>query len=212
MASELNLAILPKPQQLLWSELQATPSYFVLYGGTAIALQIGHRQSEDFDFFAFRAIDPQELLSEIPYLQDATVTQSATNTLNVTVERNGSIKISFFGLPKLGHVKEPTVTSNGIKIASLVDLAGTKVLTVQHRAEIRDYVDIDVLLTKGGIMLSEALAAAKMIYGKQFNPQITLKALSYFEDSNLHALPQDTKERLLKAVLSVDIDRLPNLL
>ena len=46
-----RLDILPEPQRRLWDELATVPAEFVLYGGTAIALHLGHRQSEDFDFF-----------------------------------------------------------------------------------------------------------------------------------------------------------------
>lgn len=205
----LNLGILPEPQRLLWPELKATPAHFVLYGGTAIALKLVHRRSVDFDFFAFKSIEPHQLLSEVPYLQGSTVVQNAPNTLSVIVDRNGSVRVSFFGLPNMGYVKEPESADNGIKIASLIDLAGTKVSTVQQRAEARDYVDIDALITKCDITLPTALAAAKAIYGKQFNPQITLKALSYFEDIGLCELPEDVKHRLIKAVREVDLDRLP---
>jgi hypothetical protein len=41
------------------------------------------------------------------------------------------------------------------------------------------------------------------------NPQITLKALSYFEDGNIRDLPQATKDRLAKAARDVDLDHLP---
>jgi len=47
-----NLQILPPAQRRLWDELGHTPREFVLYGGTALALRLGHRHSEDFDFFS----------------------------------------------------------------------------------------------------------------------------------------------------------------
>ena len=49
---EPRLDILPESQRRLWPELDAIPSEFVLYGGTGLALQLGHRASEDFDFFS----------------------------------------------------------------------------------------------------------------------------------------------------------------
>ncbi len=49
---KLHLGILPPPQRLIWDALGALPVEFVLNGGTAIALQLGHRQSIDFDLFA----------------------------------------------------------------------------------------------------------------------------------------------------------------
>src|SRR5271165_2753640 len=98
---------------------------------------------------------------------------------------------------------------NGLQVASLLDLAGTKASVVQVRAEAKDYIDIDALLTDGRIDLATALAAARAIYGTPFNPQNTLKALSYFEDGNLRRLPQPVRGRLARAAREVDLDRLP---
>jgi hypothetical protein len=52
-----RLDILPPPQRRLWHELAALPAEFVLYGGTALALHLGHRQSVDFGFFGNRPLD-----------------------------------------------------------------------------------------------------------------------------------------------------------
>jgi len=64
-----------------------------------------------------------------------------------------------------------------LRIAGLLDLAGTKAAVVQKRAEARDYIDIDALIHCGNIGLPYALSAAKWIYGSQFNPELTLKSL-----------------------------------
>jgi Nucleotidyl transferase AbiEii toxin, Type IV TA system len=53
-----RLDILPLPQRRLWDEFAGIPPEFVLYGGTAIALHLGHRESVDFDFFGSRSFDP----------------------------------------------------------------------------------------------------------------------------------------------------------
>lgn len=96
-----------------------------------------------------------------------------------------------------------------MKIASLLDLAGTKALVLQVRAEAKDYMDMDALIQIGGVSLPFALAAAERLYGPSFNAEITLKALSYFEDGNLRELPTEMKFRLTNAVRRVDLDRLP---
>jgi hypothetical protein len=57
--------------------------------------------------------------------------------------------------------------------------------------------------------LATALAAANALYGPTFNPEVTLKALSYFDDGNLRDLPVDLKRRLLEAARAVDLDHLP---
>jgi len=81
---------------------------------------------------------------------------------------------------------------------------------VQQRAEANDYVDLDTILC-AGIGLPKSLAAAKVIYGPTFNPQITLKSLCFFDDGDLRKLPEEMKRRLVKAVAETDLDRLPSL-
>lgn len=205
-----RLDILPPAQRRLWDELRDVPPEFVLYGGTALALHFGHRQSVDFDFFGTRPLDPARLVPAMPFLADAIVTQREPNTFSCTVDRGGVIKLSFFGVPGIPHLSTPLIArDNGLQVASLLDLAGTKASVVQLRAEAKDYIDIDALLTDGRIDLPTALAAGRAIYGTQFNPQSTLKALSFFDDGNLHRLPQLLKDRLAKAAREVDLDDLP---
>lgn len=97
--------------------------------------------------------------------------------------------MSFFGLPAFPRLSPPLVApGNGLQVASLLDLSGTKTSVVQVRAEAKDYIDLDGLLCEGRIDLPTALAAAQAIYGTAFNPQNTLKALSYFKDGNLPRL------------------------
>lgn len=205
-----RLDILPPPQRRLWDELSAVPVEFVLYGGTAIALHLGHRESVDFDFFGNKALDPAKLVPAIPFLTDATVTQREPNTFSCTVDRGGPVKLSFFGLPALLRLLPPLIApDNGLQVAALIDLGGAKASVVQQRAEAKDYIDIDAMLAGGRIDLTQMLAAATAIHGPQFNPQITLKALSYFADGNLHRLSQPLKDRLAKAAREVDLDLLP---
>jgi len=212
MALALHLEILPPAQRRLWNELYALPGDFALYGGTALALRLGHRSSVDFDFFSSRDLDLVKLEAAVPFLRDAKITQRERNTLSVLVEREGPVKVSFFGVPALPRLLPPAwCGEGGIHIASLLDLAGTKASVVQVRAEAKDYVDIDALITQGGISLSSALSAAQALYGASFNPQITLKSLSYFDDGDLRLLPDSMKQRLVLAAREVDLDNLPDI-
>lgn len=206
-----NLSILPSPQRQLWTELVNVPSEFTLYGGTAVALQLGHRASIDFDFFADVSIDPLTLYFQIPFLANAPIIQQDKNTFTCRVDRDGEVKVSFFGLPHLRKVMPPLVApGNQLKVASLIDLAGMKAAAVQSRAESKDYIDLDAII-EAGVDLPHALAAAQHIYGPGFNPQITLKALSYFDDGDVATLPESTKNRLRKAVAATDSGSLPTL-
>jgi hypothetical protein len=202
-----NLAMLPPSQLRLWQELDETPESFTLYGGTALALRMGHRVSVDFDFFSNRPFDPDELVASIPYLKRAERVQVAPNTLTCRIERDGPILVSFFGDLGLGQAApRDQVQGRVLYVAALLDLAGTKVAVVQKRAEAKDYLDIDALL-QHGIDLPTALAAGHVVYGRGFNPLITLKALSFFDD--VPNLPADVRKRLSTAVEAVDPSRLP---
>jgi hypothetical protein len=202
-----NLASLPPPQLRLWPELDATPETFTLYGGTALALRLGHRISVDFDFFSNHPFDPDELAATIPYLKGAERVRVAPNTLTCRVDRDGPVLLSFFGALGLGQAApRDQVKGRSLYAASLLDIAGTKVAVVQKRAEAKDYLDIDALL-QHGIDLPTALAAGRVVYGRSFNPMITLKALSFFDD--LPTLSVDVRKRLIAAVNSVDPTSLP---
>ena len=181
-----------------------------LYGGTAIALRLGHRQSVDFDFFTLAAFEPYSLLERLPYSRGAVITQSAANNLTVTVDRGGPVQLAFFGALGLGQVA-PAELAEGhrLKVAALVDLAGMKAAVVTQRAEVRDYLDIHALLTKAKIPLPMMLAAGAVIYGSQFNHLISLKAISYHDDPGLAELPQDIRRDLVRAVKETNPQELP---
>jgi hypothetical protein len=204
-----NLGILPRAQKSLWAELGSTPKSFVLYGGTALALRFGHRQSEDFDFFSDQPFQPSDLLNCIAYLKNAELSQFQENTLTAIVDREGPVKVSFFGAVGLNRVQDPDlVEENGIRVASTIDLVATKLKTVQQRALVKDYVDIASALDTG-LSLAEALAAAGAIFGGGFNGALSLKALTYFEDGDLPKLRRDVRDKLRKAAASVDLRKLP---
>lgn len=203
-----RLDILPPAQRRLWPELAETPDHFTLYGGTALALRLGHRQSADFDFFSPEGFDADALTAAVGYLRGAERVQVDANTLVCRVQRGGPILVSFFGVT-LGQVAPADEARDlALCVASLLDLAGTKVAVVQKRAEARDYVDIDALLSHG-VDLPTALAAGRVVYGGTFNPLITLKALSYFGD--VSELAPEIQMRLAAAAAAVRPASLPTL-
>lgn len=204
-----RLDVLPGPQRRLWDELSATPAPFVLYGGTAVALHLGHRSSVDFDFFAFEPIDPGVVLRSVPYLAGGLVRQSAPSTLSVEVDRDGPVKVSFLGLPHMKAVCPP-LDAAGLAVASLIDLAATKVEVVQRRAEAKDYIDVAAMLGTKRIDLPLALAAARFVHGDAFAAEASLKALCYFGDGDLASIQKADRDLLVAAVADVDLRRLPS--
>ena len=71
---------LPQAQRQFWPELRRVPTHFVLYGGTAIALRLTHRQSIDFAFFAAVPFDPERLQRDLAWGPRAEVLQKSENT------------------------------------------------------------------------------------------------------------------------------------
>ena len=204
--SELKLDVLPEAQRKLWAELSDTPDQFILYGGTAIALRLGHRQSIDFDFFAFSDIESADLLRDVPYLSGAKPARTQPNTLNVTVDRGSEVQVSFFGLPHLKQVRPPIELENPrIRLADMIDLAGMKMAVIQHRAMAKDYLDIHAIWSMTEITPEQSVACASIIYGEQYNPYDTLKALAYFGEPELSSLSDDLKSMLTEAARNFDM-------
>ena len=179
----------------------------VLYGGTAIALRVGHRFSVDFDFFTDAPLDKKTLRDSFPYLRQSTVIQEDLNTLTVLVPSGRTsgayVKVSFFGRIGFGRVGEPELTEDGmLQVASLDDLMATKLKVILQRIEAKDYTDIAAMI-KAGASLGKGLASARKIYGKNFQPSESLKAMVYFEGGDLHLLSSEVREVLIKAASSV---------
>lgn len=208
----LHLDILPPAQRAYWDRFSGIPPQFVLYGDTAIALQLGHRQSVDFDFFARENFDPQQLMADVDWLADAKVVSMAANTLTVRVGADEPVLVSFFGVPRLPELRQPHWHANpGVALGALLELAGMKAMVVQKRAEAKDYVDLHALMQHGQLDLPTALAATSHLYAPHFAPEWTLRALCHFKDGNLDSLPRSLRKDLVRAVKAVDVDALPTL-
>ncbi len=195
-----HTGILPSAQQALWPFLPQIEPGFVLYGGTAVALHFGHRQSVDFDFFSHAGFDPYVFKSRYDFLKKGVTIQLSRNTLSVLVPTDsGEVQLSFFGGLTFGRVVSPSVCEdNFLRIASPLDLAIQKLKVIQVRSEAKDYLDLDCLF-QNGVELSEAMGAAKALY-PDFPVAIALRALCYFEDGDVSSIPSTVQERMSEMV------------
>ena len=194
------MEILPHAQRHLWPELAEFKSQFVLYGGTAIALRLGHRSSVDFDFFSSAPLDTDEILISSSSLRDCDVLQLEPNSLTVSINRGDPVKVSLFGDISFGRVGEPDLTEDGIvKVASLQDLLATKLKVLLQRVEVKDYLDIEAIL-RSGISLEAGLGAARALYGRIFPPMECVKALGYFKEGAARHVPKNTRSYLMKVI------------
>ena len=193
---------LPNPQRAIVPQLAPTLKLgLVLYGGTAVALRLGHRTSIDFDFFTQNAIDADEIGREFAFIRESQVIQQQRDTLTVLApSQGGTVKISFFGDIGFGRVGSPDVTRDPkIKVASLEDLLATKLKVLLQRVESKDYRDI-VAILRHGISLETGLAAAASMYFPNFQPSEAMKALTYFEGGDLVALSPSERDYLTRVV------------
>jgi hypothetical protein len=174
-----------------------------MYGGTAIALRLGGRQSLDFDFFTDHPVSADALGRSLGFLHGATLLQAEPNTATFAIERDGEIKVSFFGGLTFGRIAAPDRCEDvGVLLASPLDLMAQKLKVILVRAEAKDYLDICTLL-KAGIDLAQGLGAARALY-PDFNPLISLKALTYFEEPALATVSQEIRQVLTAASAKVN--------
>ena len=172
-----RLDILPKAQQEIWPLLApASRLSFVLYGGTAVALHLGHRTSIDFDFFRSDPLDKKAIETSFTFMPDAEVIQESENTLVLDAAMpSGPVKVSFFGGMTIGRVNAPLRTSDSaLLVASLEDLLATKLKAILDRAEAKDYRDISAMLS-AGVSLERGLGAFAKMYGR--DPGLALRAI-----------------------------------
>jgi len=206
--------VLSPAQEQLWPLLAPVAGLgFVLYGGTAVALRLGHRTSVDFDFFSSHPLDRRAMAMALPFLHSATTLQEAPETLTLLVPDAGAageLKLSFFAMPGFGRIGQPERTDDGVlQVASPTDLLATKLETILQRAEAKDYRDIAALL-RSGTDLTLGLGAARTLFGRNFPPGEALKALAWFADGDLHTLTVKDQTLLTNASINVgDIPRVP---
>lgn len=169
--------ILDTPRKKILPLLGFARSYdFYLAGGTALALQLGHRHSIDFDFYTKRAFDDMGFERDVvANLNGFIVTQRSFGTL---VGQVGVIDISFFYYPY--PLIESVVKTEHIDISSTPDIAAMKLIAVSQRGIRRDFLDLYILAQNYG--LAQIFEWGKKKYS-QFDVHVCLKALTYFNDA-----------------------------
>lgn len=150
---------------------------FYLAGGTAVALQIEHRDSVDFDFFTEHEFNNAELLALLQSqfrTENIKVTQELPNTLTALIM---GVSASFF-VYKYPLI-EPTVDTEYLRLASIADVGAMKLGAILSRHVFKDYVDLYVICKQ--IPLPELCAYAKRKY-PNVDIGVYLRSLSYLAD------------------------------
>jgi len=154
-----------------------------LGGGTALALQIGHRISYDLDFFTAKEFNAQVFLKKISQTKLYHHERVSQGTI---LGKLGDIKFSMFYYPY--PLLEKTTEFKNINIAAVADIAAMKIAAVSERGTKRDFIDLYFILQK--ITLNEALSLYDRKYQKLSSNLIHVKkSLVYFEDAEKDPMP-----------------------
>ena len=157
---------------------------FYLTGGTALALQIGHRESEDLDFFSPKSFEPIKIEQSLSQYGKLSQTKLDKGTLNTYL--NG-VKLQFLEYPY--PLIKPTTKWGSISLSSVEDIAATKIQTIGMRGSKKDFVDLYFLLKQFTLPDLFALMAKK--YARvDYSQTHLLKSLVYFADAETQPLPK----------------------
>lgn len=173
----LYLQILNQNRLDLLKKLDFLGDDIYLSGGTALALQLGHRTSLDFDFYSKTEFNSEILISKFQdkFKKNIVVDRIAKGTIILTVN---TVSFSLFHYPYklIGKV----IDLEKIKMASIQDATAMKLIAIAMRGKRRDFIDVYYLLKK--YSLKELLNFAKEKY-PAFEELMILKGLIFFDDA-----------------------------
>lgn len=172
---------------------------FYLAGGTALALQIGHRRSVDFDLFSEKPL-PQGLLAQVKRAcasRSVVVTYSSPEQLNVLI---GDIKTTFLYFPY--PVINDLVTYHDLSVASVREIAAMKAFSIGKRLAFKDYVDWYFMLKEKQVTLPDVISLAQKKFAGDFNDRLFLGQLVSLSD-----VPEQTIDFLRDAVDKTEIEK-----
>lgn len=181
--------VLPKGTKNLLEKMQGASSRlldgWILAGGTGLALQIGHRISEDFDFFRIDPIVVSDMHKALIALGEYEVLQEDAKTLSLLIS---DVKLSFF------CISEPflfdTTKYSSFYLPDIRDIALMKLIAISGRGSRKDFVDLYSIL-KRGYLLQDLFGLISKKYSKgRANIYHILKSLTFFDDAEKEPLPQ----------------------
>lgn len=151
-----------------------------LTGGTALALQIGHRKSFDFDFSLPNEVDANLLFVLNERLTGYKIRPVVNTMQELSVILDEEIKLSFFKFP-FRPLHEPIAVVD-LEVYSCEDLASNKAYVIGRRGEWKDYVDLYFLMIEGGIPIGQIVRETKERFGGNFDEKLFWEQLVYWKD------------------------------
>jgi len=174
----MQLEAIKSEQKKIFEKLKNFPEFY-LVGGTALALQMGHRISIDFDLFSEKEISPVFLNKVKRIFKEFKIETILDHSEQLSIKANGT-KIDFvkYNFPPTLNLTK----FRGVKILSVPEIAAMKAFAVSHRATLKDYIDLYFILKGGYADLKKIKRIAEEKYKDEFNFRLFLEQLIYLED------------------------------
>jgi hypothetical protein len=187
---ELKLGVLPKETQdafIACTSFEFLKSIWYLAGGTALALQVGHRESFDLDFFTeekdFNTLALERVLMSLGKWE---TTHTERGTLYGLLS---GAKASFIAYPFF-RPAQPPLQCGTVRILPVDDIMAMKIVAISQRGKKRDFVDLYWYLKTQGASLEDCLERSVAQYpGKNHSLPHFLKSLTFFDDAENDPMP-----------------------
>ncbi len=194
--SKLFLESLDKEKLEVFHKLKNFKKLGVLGGGTALALQIGHRVSYDFDIFTFRKLNRSLWLKlRKVFGKSSNRYLDTEDQLNMTTPT--SVYITLFKDDYKSLYKP--IHTEYIDLMDIRDIAANKAFTIGRRPKWRDYVDIYFLIKNKYLKLEEIISISKQKFKNGFSEKLFIEQLTYWDDI------EDYGIRFLNDQISIDV-------
>jgi len=158
---------------------------WTLCGGTALALQLGHRHSEVLDFFRHGPFDPDRLIDALSHMGPLAVQARTGGTLHVVL---GGLRVSF--LRAEAPLLFPGTAYRGLTVADPRDIAVMKLVAIGGRGSRKDFVDLHFCLRSAGGLEPLFSLLRQRFTEIDYNEYHLLKSLVYFDDAEEEPMPR----------------------
>lgn len=177
--TQLHTDILTTQARKQLKKLKHFSDDFYLAGGTALALQINHRVSVDFDFFSPEHIKKTLLPNIEEIFVGSIVEVLLNNPRELTLVIDG-VKYTFLHYPF--PVLQSFVNAEDIRLLSVEEILVTKAYSIGRRGSFKDYVDMYIGLKNNHTTLARVIELAMKKYGETFNDRLFLEQLLFLDD------------------------------
>ncbi|OGI64879.1 hypothetical protein A2647_02985 [Candidatus Nomurabacteria bacterium RIFCSPHIGHO2_01_FULL_40_24b] len=180
----MHLEALSDATRALWEKCRFLKDDFYLAGGTALALQLGHRRSVDLDFFSSQSIKKTSL---------KTIEETFKTPVSVSVRTSDELTVEISGVKMtLLHYPFPlilnTLPTDIVSLATVRDIAAMKAYALGRRGSLKDYVDLYAIFSRNIISLEIVIADANKKYDALFNDRLFCEQLLYTDDIEPEAI------------------------